>query len=32
MFISLKYIKIYKGTPTYFDLNRSSTGSVSVRR
>jgi len=31
MFISLKYIKILKGTPTCFDLNRSSSGSRSVR-
>jgi len=26
----LKYIKILKGTPTCFDLNRSSSGSRSV--
>jgi len=26
----LKYIKIHKGTPTYIDLNRSSSGSMSV--
>jgi len=28
MLISLKYIKIFKGTPTCFDLNRSSSGSM----
>jgi len=28
----LKYIKILKGTPTCFDLNRSSPGSRSVPR
>ena len=28
----LKYIKIFKGTPTYFDLNRSSSGSKPVPR
>jgi len=28
----LKYIKILKGTPTCFDLNRSSTGSRPVPR
>jgi len=28
----LKYIKILKGTPTCFDLNRSSSGSMSVPR
>jgi len=28
----LKYIKIFKGTPTCFDLNRSSSGSSSVPR
>ena len=27
---TLKYIKIFKGTPTCFDLNRSSSGSRSV--
>jgi len=32
MLISLKYIKILKGTPTCFDLNSSSSGSMSVRR
>jgi len=32
MLISLKYIKIFKGTPTCFDLNRSSSGCVSVPR
>jgi len=26
--ISLKYIKIFKGTPTCFDLKRSSSGSM----
>jgi len=30
--MSLKYIKILKGTPTCFDLNRSSLGSMSVPR
>jgi len=28
----LKYKKIRKGTPTCFDLNRSSSGSMSVPR
>jgi len=28
--ISLKYIKIFNGTPTCFDLNRSSSGSMTV--
>ena len=28
----LKYIKIFKGTPTCFDLNRSSSGSSPVPR
>jgi len=28
MLISLKYIKILKGTPTCFDLDRSSSGSM----
>jgi len=28
--ISLKYIKIFKGTPTRFDLKRSSSGSIFV--
>jgi len=28
----LKYIKIHKSTPTYFHLNRSSSGSRSVPR
>jgi len=28
----LKYIKIFKGTPTCLDLNRSSSGSRSVPR
>jgi len=28
----LKYIKIFKGTPTSFDLNRSSSGSRPVPR
>ena len=28
--ISLKYIKIFNGTPTCFDLKRSSSGSMSV--
>jgi len=32
MLISLNYIKILKGTPTCFDLNRSSSGSMSVPR
>jgi len=32
MLISLKYIKILKGTLTCFDLNRSSSGSMSVPR
>jgi len=32
MLISLKYTKIFKGTPTCFDLNRSSSGSMSVPR
>jgi len=32
MLISLKYIKILKGIPTCFDLNRSSSGSISVPR
>jgi len=30
MLISLKYIKILKSTPTCFDLNRSSSGSMSA--
>jgi len=25
----LKYVKIYKNTPTYFNFNRSSSGSMS---
>jgi len=28
----LKYIKIHKSTPTFFDRNRSSSGSRSVPR
>ena len=32
IFLILKYIKILKGTTTCFDLNRSSSGSVSVPR
>jgi len=32
MLISLKYIKPFKGTATCFDLNRSSSGSMSVPR
>jgi len=28
----LKYVKIHKNTPTCFDLNRSSSGSMSVSR
>jgi len=32
MLISLKYIKIFKGTPTCFDLNRSLSGCMSVPR
>jgi len=32
MLISLKYMKIFKGTPACFDLNRSSSGSRSVPR
>jgi len=28
--ISLKYIKIFNGTPTCFDLKRSSSGSMPV--
>jgi len=32
MLISLKYIKIFEGTPTCFDLNRSSSGGMSVPR
>jgi len=32
MLNSLKYIKILKGTPTCFDLKRSSSGSMSVPR
>jgi len=32
MLISLKYIKILKGTSTCFDLNRSSSGRMAVPR
>jgi len=32
MLISLKYIKIFEGTPTCFDLNRSSSGNMSIPR
>jgi len=32
MLILLKYIKILKGTPTCFDINRSSSGNMSVPR
>jgi len=32
MLILLKHIKTLKGTPTCFDLNRSSSGSMSVLR
>jgi len=30
--LMLKYIKIFKGTPTYFDFNRSSSGISVVPR
>jgi len=32
MLISLKYVKILKGTPTCFDISRSSSGSMPVPR
>jgi len=32
MLISLKYIKMLKGTPTCFDLDRSSSGGMSAPR
>jgi len=32
MMMMMKYIKIFKGTPTCFDLNRSSSGSSPVPR